>query len=117
MAAHYQLFAQMLSYGIAKVLKLQFAAIGPIGLLRTYGEDSPMRLLWAFMGHSRPYNWFIGLSEVVGGVLLLFRRTTTLGALLLIAVMTNVVMLNLCYDVPVKLHASHLLIAAIVVAL
>ena len=32
----------------------------------------------------------------------LFRRTTTLGALVSIAVLGNVAMLNYCYDVPVK---------------
>jgi hypothetical protein len=44
---------------------------------------------------------------------LLFRRTTTLGALVMCAVMTNVVMLNFCYDVPVKLNSSHWLMMAV----
>jgi hypothetical protein len=51
--------------------------------------------------------------EVLGGVLLFFRRTTTLGALVVIAVMSNVVMLNLCYDVPVKQYSIHLLLMAV----
>ena len=46
--------------------------------------------------------------------MLLFRRTTTLGALVSIAVLGNVAMLNYCYDVPVKLYSSHLLFMAIV---
>jgi hypothetical protein len=50
---------------------------------------------------------------VVGGALLLFRRTTTAGALVLIAVLTNIVTLNFSCDVPVKLFSSHLLLMAV----
>src|SRR5258708_5283475 len=48
--------------------------------------------------------------ETLGGVLIFWRRTTTLGALISIAVMSNVVMLNFCYDVPVKLYSAHILL-------
>jgi hypothetical protein len=48
--------------------------------------------------------------------LLLFRQTTTLGALLGAATMTNVVALNFMYDVPVKLFSLHLLIALVIIA-
>jgi hypothetical protein len=60
---------------------------------------------------------FAGLAEAIGGVLLLWRRTAMLGALLVIAVMTNVVMLNFCYDVPVKLYSMQLLMMAGLIAL
>ncbi len=109
----YALAYQMLSYGFAKVFKLQFPLPAPSRLVETYGESSPMGILWAFMGVSTAYTIFGGLSEVLGGLLLLFRRTTTLGSLVVIAVMTNVVMLNFCYDVPVKLLSSHLLLMAV----
>jgi hypothetical protein len=49
-------------------------------------------------------------------VLLVFRRTALLGALVCIGALTNVVMLNYCYDVPVKLFSSHLLVLAIFLA-
>jgi hypothetical protein len=81
------------------------------------GDNSPMRMLWAFMGYSLPYTVFAGLAEATGGVLLLWRRTATLGAMVVCAVMTNVVLLNFCYDVPVKLYSMQLLIMAFVVAL
>jgi hypothetical protein len=50
---------------------------------------------------------------MLGGVLLFFRRTTLLGALVGIAVMSHIVMLNFSYDVPVKLYSLHLLAMAI----
>ena len=93
-------------------MKLQFPAPGPARLMTPFGEASPMGLLWAFMGASTPYTVFAGLVETLGGALILFRRTTTLGALIVVGGMTNVVMLNFAYDVPAKLLASQLLLLA-----
>jgi hypothetical protein len=102
----------MIRYGFEKTVKAQFA-FPYYALNETYGQSSPMRLLWAFMGYSKAYNMFTGLIEIIGGLLLLFRRSTTLGALICIAVLSNVVMMNFCFDVPVKLHATNLLLMAI----
>jgi hypothetical protein len=65
------------------------------------------------MGYSFGYTFFSGLMEVIGGLLLFYRKTTALGALITIGVMTNVVMLNFCYDVPVKIFSLHLVIFGI----
>lgn len=100
----------ILFYGFGKLLHLQFPAPSLNRLLTPYGDSSPMGLAWTFMGASAGYSFFAGLGEVVGAVLLFFRRTTTLGGLILIGVMGNVVMLNLCYDIPVKIFSSHLLL-------
>ena len=65
------------------------------------------------MGFSTAYTHFGGWGEVIGAVLLFFRRTTTLGALILCGVLANVVALNYFYDVPVKIFSSSLLLMAI----
>jgi hypothetical protein len=116
-ALRYWMARAMLSYGLLKVLKLQFPDLHLARLAQPLGEMKPMLLLWSFMGASTSYSVFAGLAETLGGALLLWRRTATLGAVLVAAVMTNVVMLNFCYDVPVKLYSMQLLIAAIVIAL
>ncbi|MEM9593390.1 MAG: DoxX family protein [Acidobacteriota bacterium] len=102
--------AVIIFYGFGKTFNLQFGVPSLTRLITTYGDSSPMGLAWTFMGASPGYSMFAGLGEVIGGLLLFFRRTTTLGALILFAVMTNVVMLNLCYDIPVKIFSSHLLL-------
>jgi uncharacterized membrane protein YphA (DoxX/SURF4 family) len=113
----YYLASAMLFYGIAKILRLQFPDLAQGWLDLRVGELPPMGLLWTFMGHSLPYTIFAGLLEALGGVLLLWRRTATIGALVTAAVMTNVVMLNFCYDVPAKLYSSQLLVMAMMIAL
>ncbi len=105
----YTLAFALLGYGLSKLCLLQFPAPGPSRLLQPYGSSSPMGLLWTFMGASPSYEIFAGAAEVLGALLLLFRRTTTLGALLLATVLVNVVMLNFCFDVPVKINSAHYL--------
>ncbi|HWN43530.1 MAG TPA: hypothetical protein VNW71_14975 [Thermoanaerobaculia bacterium] len=110
------LAAAMIFYGAYKVIPEQFGTPFPSDLLQPIGESSPMRLLWTFMGTSIPYVIFTGAAEMLGGLLLVARRTTLLGALVCIGVMSNVVMLNYSYDVPVKLYSSHLLLMAVFLA-
>ncbi|MFP2908889.1 hypothetical protein ACLESD_28335 [Pyxidicoccus sp. 3LFB2] len=108
----YVLIVTMLTYGLSKVFKTQFPFPSLDRLMVPLGEASPMGLVWRFMGYSKGYNVFTGGAEVLGAVLLCFRRTTTLGALVVIGVMSNVAALNFFYDVPVKLFSSHLLLMA-----
>ena len=49
---------------------------------------------------------------MAGGLLLLWRRTTPLGSVVSAAVMLNIVLLNFCYDVSVKLFSMNLLLMA-----
>jgi hypothetical protein len=109
----YTLALTLLTYGFGKVFPLQFGKLGVSRLFETYGESSPMGLLWTFMAASVPYTMFGGLMEFIPGLLLFFRRTAIVGALMATAVMLNVVMLNFCYDVPVKLYSMNLFFMAL----
>lgn len=106
----------LIGYGTAKVIPSQFPPLSLERLVQSFGDASPMGLLWTFMGASIPYTAFCGVAEMVGGVLLFFPRTTTLGAILSIGVMSNVVALNFSYDVPVKLLSVHMLAMAVFLA-
>lgn len=106
----------LLAYGIYKIFPSQFGRITSDRLYQELGEMSPMGLLWTFMAYSTKYQFFGGLMECLGGFLLLFRKTTLLGALIIICVMANVFALNMCYDVPVKLFSFLLLLMALYLA-
>jgi hypothetical protein len=86
---------------------------GPYDLLLRVGQSSPGAFLWRFMGASPLYERFAGAIEVLGGLLLLPRRTALLGALVAAGAMSNVVMLNVSYDVCVKLHSMDMLLIAV----
>jgi hypothetical protein len=102
-----------LSYGIIKIFALQMAFPTLSQLATPLGDFLPMRLSWLFIGYSTPYQVFSGVMETVAGLLLLPRRTVTLGLFAATGAFINVVMINLSYDVPVKLFASHLLLACL----
>jgi hypothetical protein len=106
----------MLGYGAAKVMQSQMPAPSLSRLLEPYGESSPMGLLWTFIGASGPYQIFCGASEMLGGILLFVPWLTALGSLVCVGVLTNVFVLNMCYDVPVKLFSLHLLLMAVFLA-
>ena len=110
----YSLSYMILMYGMDKVIKLQFPAPSLSRLIENYGDSSPMVLMWTFMGYSTAYTIFSGMAEVLAGVLVLFRRTTTLGALIAAGVMLNVTIMDFAYDVSVKIYALNLLLIAVV---
>ena len=104
----------MLDYGFAKVFPLQMAP-PQLGVLNEpFGSLSPMTLLWSMIGLYPLYETICGAAEVVSGLLILFRRTALLGALLTAFVVSNVVLYNYFFDVPVKIYATHLLLMALV---
>lgn len=109
----YYIATSALSYGIIKLFTLQMPFPTLSQLATPLGDFLPMRLSWLFIGYSRPYQIFSGLMETVAGLLLLRRKTVTLGLLAAMGAFLNVVMINLSYDVPVKLFAMHLLLACL----
>ncbi|CAN5366766.1 hypothetical protein BH23BAC3_BH23BAC3_33910 [soil metagenome] len=110
----YYLFATLFTYGIVKVIDTQFSFPGLWRLLQPFGEASPMGLAWSFMGFSKSYTFFAGMMEIIAALLLLFRKTTTLGALVSLGVMTHVMVLNFSYDIPVKQFSMHLVLFSLV---
>lgn len=107
------LAGQMFAYGWAKAVPLQMPFPYLTKLVEPYGNFSHMGVLWASIGASPAYEIFAGCAEMLGGILLIVPRTTTLGALVCLADMTQVFMLNMTYDVPVKLLSFHLILLAL----
>lgn len=110
----FALGTSMLGYGFAKFFPLQMPTIFLQRLLEPYGNFSPMSVLWYSIGAAPMYERFIGLAEIVAGALLFLPRTTMLGALMCLNVCIGVFMVNMTYDVPVKLFAFHLILFSLV---
>jgi DoxX len=104
----YYIAITMVLYGSIKVVKLQFPEPSLGRLMEPLGNMSPMGLAWNYIGASTGFNYFAGLAELTCGILLFFRKTTTLGAFLGVVVACNIMAVNYCYDVPVKLLSTAL---------
>ena len=110
--ARYFVAFELLGYGISKLDGSQFY-ISPERLLPSVGADDPFNLFWITMGVSKSYAFFGGLLETAAGILLLFRKTTTLGCLIAIPVLLNVVMTDISWDIIIKLKAFHMLVFSV----
>ncbi|GAB3755931.1 hypothetical protein [Spirosoma pomorum] len=94
----YWLAFSISTYGFAKILKTQFQT--PDFFLDTpLSSLSGMSLTWYYYGYSSPLAVIIGLVQIGGAGLLLYRRTTLLGVLILLPVMVNIVLINLFYHI------------------
>ena len=107
----------MILYGFAKVFLVQFNEPSLLDLLQPFGDMSPMGLAWAYMGYSPAFEIFTGLLEVIAGFLLISKRTQTLCALFVVGIMTHVAVMNLCFDIPVKIFSIHLALMGLVLLL
>jgi uncharacterized membrane protein YphA (DoxX/SURF4 family) len=108
----YTLALILLSRGIGMLTGVRFPFPGIDRLQERLGDSSPLTLFSTFMGYSPLYAGFVGAGEAIGGWLLLFRRTTTLGALLALAMASHAAAFAFSYDVPEKLLSLHLLAMA-----
>jgi uncharacterized membrane protein YphA (DoxX/SURF4 family) len=108
----YALGVTLLAGGMSMMLKVRFPFPGVDRLQQRLGDASPMGLLEVFLGYSTPYAVFNGAVEALAGILLFFRRFTTLGALLAMAVLANAAMLAFSYHVPLKLYSLHMVAMA-----
>ncbi len=113
LALRIALASELLLYGLVKVIPLQMPFPYLTKLLEPYGNFSPMSALWYSVGASPAYEAITGCAETLGGLLLLLPRTAVLGALLGVADLTEVFVLNMTYDVPVKLLSFHLILFAL----
>jgi hypothetical protein len=94
----YWLVFEICTYGFAKILKTQFGTSYnrvdmPVGQLNGF------ELTWNYFAHSYTFAVIIALFQIGGSILLLFRRTTLLGAAILLPVMVNIVLINFFYDI------------------
>jgi len=110
----FALGSTLVGYGMAKVIPLQMPFPGLTRLLEPYGHFSLMGVLWAQVGASPPYEVVTGSVETVAGVLLFLPGLTLLGALTAFVAITTVFVLNMTYDVPVKLFSFQLVVMSVV---
>lgn len=111
----YYLALQLLVYGFNKLFKWQFYLPEPNTLYTPLGQLSPDILYWSAMGVSRTFSLITGGIEVVAAVLLLLRKTVLAGVLLSIVALLNIFIINISFDVSVKLYSLFLLLLCCVV--
>lgn len=97
-ALRYRLALGVIAYGFIKLFPLQ-APLPSISNLNTaYGDHTAWKLFSLSLGIVPSYESFLGQVELLGGLLLLHRKTATIGTLILLPFLGNVFFSNLAYE-------------------
>ena len=113
--ARYRVGIGIVAWGFRKLIPGQM--VWPtIGILNTpFGDFQAQKLYWQSVGIVPSYEVFLGIAEFTAGFLLLFRRTTALGAALTAVVLGNIVIANHVYDGSVHVHSFCYTIIALII--
>jgi hypothetical protein len=107
----YGIALDLAMFGFQKLFRLQFVvplAMHDLPESRLTGEE----LTWTYFSHSYPFACAIGLFQIAGSVLLLYRRTKLIGVFTLLPVMVNIFLLDIFYgfEAGETVHAAVLLL-------
>lgn len=109
----YRLAVGLIAYGFIKLFPLQ-APLPSISNLNTaYGDLSSWKLFAMSLGVVPNYQSFLGAVEILGGLLLLHRRTATIGTLIIIPFTGNVFISNLAYEGGEYVYSFYLIVLAL----
>ena len=109
----YRLAVGVIAYGLIKLFPLQMPFPSLSNLHTNYGDFYAWKIYFHTLGISQGYEIFLGAVEVTAGILLLFRKTTTFGAGIILGFTGNVFAANLAYDVGEQVYSAYLLFIAV----
>lgn len=97
----------IIGFGFTKLFPTQMP-YPSLGLLNSnFGDFTAQKIYWLSVGIVPWYQVFGGIVEILAGALLFFRRTTTFGAILLIAALGDITLVNYAYDGGVHVYAFY----------
>ncbi|AFC24130.1 hypothetical protein [Saprospira grandis] len=105
----YYLGMQLGRYGLDKLLKQQFFLPEPNTLYQPLGYIEKDLAFWSVMGSSWSYSFWTGIVELLAALALFYRPSRALGALLAAGVMGQVLLINISFDINVKIYSAGLL--------
>jgi len=109
----YRLAIGIIAYGFIKFFPLQAPYPSISNLNTAYGDFNRWKLFSLSLGIVPGYESFLGLVEIIAGLLLLFRRTATLGAFAVVVFTGNVFFSNLAYEGGETIYSLYLITIAL----
>jgi hypothetical protein len=112
----YFLALNLVMAGLQKFVRLQFDV--PLLIF-----DQPFKtlhgdlLVASFFSRSLPYFYIIGIIEILGALMLVFRKTQLIGVIVLLPVLLNITLIDFFYDVQVAMQVHITLLTCVAVHL
>lgn len=107
--ARYRLAIAMLAYGFLKLYPLQAPYPSLSNLNTNYGDFTRWKLFSLSLGIVPGYESFLGLVEIAGALLLLYRRSASIGAFVMAVFLGNVYMSNIAYGGGDEVYSLYLI--------
>jgi len=111
----YRLALGILGYAFLKIFPLQAPFPSLSNLNTNYGDLSSWKIFSMSLGIVPGYETFLGSVELLAGLLLLFRRTASIGAFIVLIFTGNVFMANLAYGGGEHVYSLYLIFMALFV--
>lgn len=97
LALRWYLVYFMISYGWAKVTLSQFGIHDPSIIEQPLREVDSFYVAWHLFERSPFFNISTGLLEILGGILLIFNRTVLIGALLVLSILAQILIIDIAF--------------------
>ncbi|MEH3112004.1 hypothetical protein [Pedobacter terrae] len=106
----------IIGFGFTKLFPTQMP-YPSLGLLNSnFGDFTAQKIYWLSVGVVPWYQVFGGVVEIVAGVMLFFRKTSTFGAILLVAALGDITFVNYAYDGGVHVYAFYFVLLGLFIA-
>jgi uncharacterized membrane protein YphA (DoxX/SURF4 family) len=116
LALRWYLVFYMISYGWSKLTLSQFGIHDASILEEPIKDIDSFYVAWHLYGRSTFFNITTGLLEVIGGVLLIFNRTTLLGAVLILSMLGQILIIDIAFTTGMHGVALPLRISGMILA-
>jgi len=103
LAARFLIGWTFLRYGISKLTEGQFG-LTEAEMLTPLAELSPFRISW-YLFDFQPFKAFIGVSQVISGLLLIWNRTAILGAFFFLPIVATILIIDITFMPPGFVYA------------
>ena len=87
----------MLSYGIGKIVQFKGAYLDLS--CKLVSELTGQQLMWAFYGYSYNFSLLIGFFEIIGAILIFYRKTRLIGSIFTSFILCNIIIQDYIFQV------------------
>lgn len=95
----------MISYGWGKINGEQFGSFNQEILNSPLKEVDKFNLAWHLFSLDKTFNIIVGITQIIGGVLIIINRTTLIGALILLPLLAQIFLIDLAFTTDMFGHS------------
>ena len=116
LALRWYLVFYMINYGWSKLTLSQFGVYDLSILEHSIKDIDSFYVAWHLFGRSTFFNVATGILEIIGGLLLIFNRTVLIGALIVLSILAQILIIDIAFTTGVQGFALTIRIGGMILA-